>query len=68
MIKVKIDEILKEQDKSLYWLSQATELSYPTIHKLVGGNTKSINFDTLERICIALECDISDILEIVKSE
>ncbi len=68
MIKVKIDEILEQQGKSLYWLAQATELTYPTIHKLVGGNTKSISFDTLERICKALEVDISDILEIVKNE
>lgn len=65
MIKVKIDEILKEQDKSLYWLAQATELTYPTIHKLVNGNTKSISFDTLERICRALNVDIPDVLEII---
>lgn len=66
MIKVKIDEILEKQDKSLYWLAQATELTYPTIHKLAGGNTKSISFDTLERICIVLNVDICDVLELIK--
>lgn len=66
MIKVKIDKILKEQDKSLYWLAQATELSYPTIHRLVNNKTSSISFDTLEKICLALDVDIEDILKIVK--
>ena len=66
MIKVKIDKILKEQDKSLYWLAKATELSYPTIHRLVNNKTSSISFDTLEKICLALDVDIEDILKIVK--
>lgn len=66
MIKIKIDKILKEQNKSLYWLAQATELSYPTIHRLVNGKTSSINFDTLEKICLALGVDISDVLKLIK--
>ena len=65
MIKVKIKEVLDKQDKSLYWLAQDSELSYPTIHNLASGKTESINFKTLERICLSLNVDIADILEIV---
>lgn len=66
MINIKIDKVLENKEKSLYWLAQVTGLTYPTIHNLVRGNTKSISFDTLGKICIALECNISDILELNK--
>ena len=65
MIIVKIEELLLAQDKSLYWLSQTTELSYPTIHRLVNGKTSSIAFDTLNKICYVLNCNIQDIIEYV---
>lgn len=66
MIKININEILEQQKKTMYWLSQATELTYPTIHRLANNKTRSISFDTLESICRALDCDIADILEIIK--
>lgn len=64
MIKVNIDRILEEQGKTMYWLAQVTNLTYPTIYKLVANDTKSISFDTLYKICIALNCKIEDILKI----
>lgn len=63
LITVKIEQLLQEQDKSLYWLAQKTELSYPTVHRLVNGKTTSIAFDTLDRLCYALSCNTQDIIE-----
>lgn len=66
MIEIKIDKILERQNKSLYWLAQETGLSYPTIHRLVSGKTTSISFDTLEKICLALNCTPNDIFDFKK--
>lgn len=63
MINIKIEKILQLQNKSLYWLAQETELSYPTIHRLVNGKTASIAFDTLDKLCSVLKCNVQDIIE-----
>lgn len=68
MIKVNIAEILEDQEKTMYWLAEYTEISYPAIHRLTANKTKSISFDLLERICLALDVGIEDILEIVPDE
>ena len=59
--KLLIDKNLKKQD-----LAKMADISNTSIAKL--GHDKSINTSILIRICSALECDITDILELVKEE
>lgn len=66
MIKINIDKILEQQDKSMYWLAKETDISYNNLLNLVKGRNKSITFDVLAKICIALDVDISDVLELIK--
>lgn len=47
-------------------LHKLTGLSRSTITKLVKG--ENVNTDVLERICIALECQLDDIVEMKKEE
>ncbi len=65
MIKINIDNLLQEKNKSMYWLAKETDISYNNLLNLIKGKNKSISFEVLEKICLALECDISDILEII---
>lgn len=65
LIIIKIEELLQTQNKSLYWLAQETELSYPTIHRLASSKTSSIAFDTLDRLCYVLNCNTQDIIEYI---
>lgn len=65
MIKIKIDKILENRNKSIYWLAENTELSYTTVYNLVNNKTLSVHFNTLEKVMIALEIsDFNKILEI----
>lgn len=66
LIKVKIKELLDEHDKSLYWLSRESGLSYASLHNLVNAKTSSIAFETLEKLCDVLDCDVCDIIEYVR--
>ncbi|HZJ83581.1 MAG TPA: helix-turn-helix transcriptional regulator [Clostridia bacterium] len=66
MIRIKIDEILKEKDKTIYWLSQKTGTSHNNLTNLIRGETRSINFDVLDKICLALDCEPGDIFDFKK--
>lgn len=47
-------------------LAKETGISTASIAKL--GRNENVNTDILLRICVALKCEISDILEIVVDE
>ena len=64
MLQVRLDEILHKRGRSAYWLSKETDISEVSLYKLRRGKTGGIQFDTLERICKALECTPSDLLVI----
>jgi putative transcriptional regulator len=64
MIQVRLDEILGDRGRSAYWLSKQTDISEVSLYKLRRGKTGGIQFDTLERICKALECTPGDLLVI----
>lgn len=59
-----IDDILKEKNKTRYWLAKEVKAAYPTIMKLCNNETKLVNFDLLQNICVALECDPNDIMKL----
>ena len=65
MIVIKIDEILKSKNKTRYWLAKETCMTYPNLVNLCKSDTASIKFKLIEKICKVLECEISDIIEIV---
>lgn len=66
MIKVNIKYILEKKNMTMYALSKLINVSPNNLNKLVKNETNSIRFDTLEKICDALDCDISDVLKIEK--
>ena len=48
------------------YLAEKAGISNESIAKL--GRNENVNTDILLKICVALECEISDILEIVPNE
>lgn len=65
MIQTRIDELLRERGKSLYWLAKETGIAYPTLWRLRDSKTESIAFRVLEGICHTLKCTPGDVLTIV---
>lgn len=59
--KLLVDKKLKKKD-----LASITGLSSSTISKL--SVNRNVNTEVLVKICSALQCDISDIVEIVRTE
>ncbi|KOA73890.1 helix-turn-helix domain-containing protein [Clostridium botulinum] len=61
---ITLKEQLQNIDKTMYWLSKETGISQNAIGKLANNKSTSITFDNLQKICIALNCTPSDILQI----
>ena len=58
--KLLIDKDMKKKDLSLL-----AGISSASITKL--GKNENVNTEILEKICIALKCDISDIMEMTSN-
>lgn len=65
MIKIKIDKLLKSKDKNPFWLSMQTGIASQNIYNLVNGKTAMLRFDTLSKLCAALDCQVGDLLEYI---
>ncbi|MCP9493363.1 MAG: helix-turn-helix domain-containing protein [Pyrinomonadaceae bacterium MAG19_C2-C3] len=65
MIEVRINQLLKKQGHTLYWLAKETGISYLALSNLAKGNTSSISFSLLESVCQALKCGTSDVLDYI---
>lgn len=47
-------------------LAEKVGISEQNLSMLKSGRVKGVRFDTLSRICLALECQPGDILEVVE--
>ena len=66
MIRLTIDKMLEKRGITRYELAKRTEIKFQTIDRYY--KNKVIRYDSyiLDRVCAALECNVSDILEYVK--
>ena len=62
MISLRVNEILEERKLTPYWLSKQTGISQNNTLKICNGETTTIRFDTIEKICKALDCTPNDII------
>jgi putative transcriptional regulator len=62
MIQLKINELLKKNKKTKYWFVKNMEGGYQSLTRLMNNETKSIRFDTLEKLCDIFDCEIEDII------
>lgn len=68
MIKIHLSRIMGEKRINIADLSRMTGLHRNGITKLYNEDTDGVKFDTLDRICRALECSVQDIIEYIDTE
>lgn len=64
MVYLKVDELLKKENKSRYWLVKRMEGNYRTINNMLYKETISIRFDTIDKLCKIFNCKPGDLFEI----
>lgn len=63
MVKLRVEEILKEQGKTRYWLNKRMEMHYVSFKNMIENNTTSIRFETLDKLSTLLNVPIGDLFE-----
>ena len=59
--KLLIDKDMKKKD-----LQRVAGISAASVTKL--GKNENVNTEIIEKICVALQCDVSDIMEMVDDD
>ncbi len=63
MVRLRILEILKEQNHTKYWLYKQLDLSYQNFNRMVMNQTSSIHFENLDKLSKILNCPVGDLFE-----
>lgn len=66
-IKFKLKGLLEERNITIYALSKVTGIKYDTIKDYCNNSNVFYSFETMAKICYALDCDISDLIEYTKT-
>lgn len=67
MVKIVLKDILKKKKKTKYWLCKKTNGTFQSLNKLINNEASAIYFDTIEKVCIALECEPGDIIKLERN-
>src|SRR3989344_5620862 len=60
-LTVELEPLLKERDISLYEFCKVSNISYQQGSDILKKRTTGISFDTIEKICLYLNCEIGDL-------
>lgn len=66
MVRLRVLEILEERKLTKYWLFKRLNMTYTAYNKMLCNETKSIHFETLDKLSTILDCPIGDLLEKVE--
>lgn len=66
MIRLNVLELLEKQGKTKYWLYKQLGMSYQNFNRMVNNQTKSIQYENIETMCVLLNCTPNDLLVITE--
>ncbi len=64
MVKVNIDELLKKNNRSKYWLCNQMNITSHNLNQIILGLTKSISFRYIEEFCKYLNCTPAELFTV----
>lgn len=64
MIKLRVLDLLKENNKTKYWLYIQLGMSYQNFNKMVNNETKSIQYEIIGTLCDIFKCTPNDLFEV----
>lgn len=68
MLYLNVKQLLKNKRKTKYWLVQNMHSDYKTISDMMDNKTTGIKFETIEKLCILLDCTPNDIFKLEEAK
>ncbi len=68
MVRLRVLDILKEQNHTKYWLYNQMDLSYQNFNRMVTNQTSAIRFENINVLCKILNCSPGDLFEITDDD
>lgn len=62
-IQIHLDEILKKRNMTSKELCKMVPITEANLSVLRSGKAKGVRFNTINKICFYLQCDVGDILK-----
>lgn len=62
-IQIHLDEILKKRNMTSKELCKMVPITEANLSVLRSGKAKGVRFNTINKICYYLQCDVGDILK-----
>ena len=64
MIKLNVIPLLEKKGKTKYWLYKQLGMSYQNFKRMIENETKSIQIERIETLCLLLDCTPNELFEI----
>lgn len=64
MIKLNALELLQKRGRTKYWLYKQLGMSYQNFNRMVNNQTRSIQLERIETLCLLLECTPNELFTI----
>ena len=68
MIKINIEELLKKENKTKYWLCNQMNMTSRNLNRIINGKTTAISFKYIEEFCKYLNFTPGDWISIENDE
>jgi len=65
MIRIKLRQILWEKEVTAVSVHKATGISQSIISEIIHNKRVNVGLDIINKLCIFLNCDITDLLEFI---
>ena len=64
MIRMNVEQLLKQRKKKRYWLVKEMQTTYKTVNRICDNTLTALQLETIEKLCAILECEPNDLFVI----
>ena len=68
MVKLTVMDLLRQQNKTRYWLVKQMQTDYNSVNKICNNEIIALHLETIEKLCKAFNCTPNDLFIIEYSE
>ena len=66
MVRLNVLQLLEKQGRTKYWLYKQLGMSYQNFSRMVNNETKSIRYESIETLCLLLNCTPNELFDITE--